>query len=59
MSGVYHNMYVSGSVYNINVRFSFVINYVSEYQLSHVVDASHATPTMCANRDPKLLKLID
>jgi len=40
MSGVYHNMYVSGLVYNVNVRFSFIINYVSEYQLSPVADAS-------------------
>ena len=47
------------SVYNVNERFSFIINYVSEHQLSHVVDASHTMPTMRANRGPKLLKLIE
>jgi len=58
MSSVYHNIYISSSVYNVNVRFSFVINYVSEYQLSPAVDASHTTPTTRANRGPMLLKLI-
>ena len=38
--------------------FSFVINYVSEYQLPHAVDASHTTPTTRVNQGPKLLKLI-
>ena len=55
MLGVYHNMNVSNSVYNINVRFSFIINYVSEYQLSRVIDASNTTPTTHANLGPILL----
>ena len=47
---------MSGSVYNVNERIQFfIINYVSEYQLSHVIDASHTTPTTRANRDPQLL----
>jgi len=52
-------MYILSSVYNVNVRFSFVINYVSEHQLSSVVHASHTTRTTCANRDSKLFKLIE
>ena len=43
---------------NVNVRFSFVINYVSEHQLPPVIDASHTTPTTHVNQGPKLLKLI-
>jgi len=39
------------------IRFSFVINYVSEHRLSSTVGASHTTPTICANRAPLLLKL--
>ena len=35
-----------------------IINYVTEYQLSHVIDASHTTPTTHVNRDRMLLKLI-
>ena len=39
------------SIYiNVNVRFGFVINYVSEHQLSHVIDESHITPITRANR---------
>jgi len=34
------------------------INYVSEYQLSHGVDASHTKPTTHVNRCSMLLKLI-
>ena len=50
---------MSGSVYNVNVRVQFlIINYVSEHQLSHIIDASHTTPTTRANRGPQLLKLI-
>ena len=45
-------------VYNINVRFWFFINYFSEHQLPHAVDASHTTPTIRVNQGPKLLKLI-
>ena len=41
-----------------NVRFSFVINYVSEHKLSHVGDASHTTHTTRVNWGSKLLKLI-
>ena len=49
---------MSGSVYNVNERTQFfIINYVSEHQLPHVIDASHTTTTR-ANRDPQLLKLI-
>ena len=35
------------------------IYYVSEHQLSHVIDASHTTPTTHANRGPQLLKLVE
>ena len=35
-----------------------IIYYVSEYQLPHVIDASHTTPITCVNRGPMLLKLI-
>ena len=51
-------MYISSSVCNVSVRFSFVINYVSEHQLSHVTDTFHTTPITCVNQGPKLLKLI-
>jgi len=51
-------MYISSSVYNVNVRFSFVINYVSEYRLPHAIDTFHTTPTIHVNQDPMLLKLI-
>jgi len=51
-------MYISSLVYNVNVKFSFVINYVSEHQLPHAVDASHTTLTTHINRGSKLLKLI-
>jgi len=52
-------MHMSGSIYNVNVRiWFFIINYVSEHHLPHVIDASHTTPITRANRDPKLLKLI-
>jgi len=38
----------------------FIINYyVSEHQLSHVIDASHTTPTIHVNQNPKLMNLID
>ena len=50
-------MHVLG-IYNANVRFSFVINYVSEHQLPPVIDASHTTPITCDNQGPMLLKLI-
>ena len=43
---------------NVNVRFSFIINYVSEHRLSHVMDTSHSTPTTHINKGPMLLKLI-
>jgi len=51
---------MSGSVYNVNeiIQF-FIINYVSEHQLPHIIDASHATPITRANRGPQLSKLID
>ena len=50
---------MSDLVYNVNVRIRFfIINYVSEHQLSHVIDASHTTPITHVNQDPKLLKLI-
>ena len=51
-------MYISSLVYNVNVKFSFVINYVSKHQLSHVIDTSYTTPIVRANRGPMLLKLI-
>ena len=59
MSDVYHNMYVSSSFYNVNVKFSFIINYVSKHQLSHVIDTSHTMPTVRTNRGLMLLKLIE
>ena len=46
----------SQSQYTIN-SLSF-INYFSEHQLPHVIDASHATPTTHVNRGSELLKLI-
>ena len=50
---------MSGSAYNVNVRIQlFIINYVSEHQLSHVIDASHIMPITRANRGPQLLKVI-
>ena len=50
---------MSGSVYNVNERIQFfIINYVSEHQLPHVIDASHTTPITHVNQSPKLLKLI-
>ena len=36
-----------------------IINYVSEHQLLHAVDAFHTTPTTHVNRNPMLLKLIE
>ena len=41
-----------------NALTVYFINYVSEHQLSHVIDASHTTPITHANRDPQLLKLM-
>ena len=35
-----------------------IINYVSEHQLSHVVDVSHTTATTHVNRDPKLEEIL-
>jgi len=50
---------MSGSVYNVNVRIQFfIINYVNEHQLPHVIDASHTTLNTHVNQGPKLLKLI-
>ena len=49
---------ISSSVYNDNVRFQFVIYYVSEHQLPPVIDASHTTPTTRVNQGPKLLKFV-
>ena len=43
-----------GLIYNVDVRIQFI----SEHQLPHVIDASHTTPTTRANQVPKLLKLI-
>ena len=51
----------SGDEFNqIMVHYrQFIINYyVSEYQLPHVIDASHTKSTAHVNQDPKLLKLI-
>ena len=57
-SNVYHNKYVSSLICNVNVRFSFVINYVSKHQLPPVINISHVTPITCVNQGLKLLKLI-
>jgi len=40
------------------VRFNSVINYVSEHQLLHAVNAFHTTPTTYVNWGFMLLKLI-
>jgi len=67
VSGVYHGIQVYDKVAQINhdlscqsvvIMFAF-INYVSEHQLPHVMDASHTTSTTHVNLDPMLLKLID
>ena len=52
-------MYILSSVYNVNVRFSFVINYVSEHRLPHAIDAFYTTPTTHVNQGHILLKMID
>ena len=41
-----------------NTLQCIIINYVSEHQLPHVIDASHTTPITRTNRGPQLLKLI-
>jgi len=39
------------TLYNkVNVKFGFVINYVSEHQLPPIIDASHPTPITCDNQ---------
>ena len=35
-----------------------IIYYVTEHQLSHIIDAFHTMPTTRVNQGPKLLKLI-
>ena len=35
-----------------------IIYYISKHQLSHVINASHTTPTTRVNQGPMLLKLI-
>ena len=71
LSGVQHSIYVSG-VYHSTYRYVIrehsqfivhyeqfiIINYISEHQLSHAIDASHTTPTSRVNRGSMLLKLI-
>ena len=69
-SSVFHIIYVSGiyhdrQTYNKLAHIkngvscqSAIINYVSKYQLQHLIDAFHTTPTTYVNRGPKLLKLI-
>ena len=51
------------SQYNKSITVQYtqfvIINYVSEHQLSHVIGASHITPTTRVNQDSKLLKSID
>ena len=37
------------------IKKFIIINYVSEYQLPHVINASYTTPTTRANRGPQLL----
>ena len=61
MSGDCHGIQVYNKLAHINHGLSFqsVINYVSEHQLPHVVNASHTTPTTHVNQVPMLLKLID
>ena len=44
----------SVTVYN---KQFIIINYVSEYQLSSVIGASHGTPITHVNRHPMLLKM--
>jgi len=42
----------------IHYEISIFINYISEHQLTHVIAASHTTPTSRINWGPMLLKLI-
>ena len=66
-SCVQYNIRVSGKhnqlqyIKSLAVQYTqfMIISYVSEHQLSHIIDASHITPTIRANRDCMLLKLID
>jgi len=61
MSDVYHGIYVYNKLAHINHGLSCysVINYVSEHQLPHIVDASHTTPTTHVDWGPILLKLTE
>ena len=60
MSGVYHGIYVYNKQAYINYDVlckSIVINYVSKYQLPHVVNAFHTMPIIHVNCSLMLLKL--
>ena len=46
------------SVFTYFGKRGVTINYVSEHQLSPIIDASHTTPITHVNQDPMLLKLI-
>ena len=52
-------MYDSGEHNQFTVHHEqFIINYVSEHQLSHAVGTSHTTPAIRVNQGLILLKLI-
>jgi len=52
ISGVYHRIYITGehSQFTVHYEISSFINYVSEHQLSHIVNASHTMPSTHVNR---------
>jgi len=61
VSGAYHGIQIYNKLAYINhgvLCKSVIMNYVSEHQLPHVVNASHTTPTTYVNWAPMLLKLI-
>ena len=48
MSGAYHSIHVYDKLAHISYSVScqsVVINYVSEHQMPHAIDASHSMPT--------------
>jgi len=60
VSEAYHGIQVYDKLAHISYSASYqsvVINYISEHQLSHAIDASHTTP-IYVSRGPILLKLI-
>jgi len=58
MSSVYHGIPVYDKLAHIDHGLScqsVIINYVSEHQLPHAIDASHTTPITCVNQGLMLL----